>query len=235
MNQFEVIKSEWMTAYQDVFNKSQFRDALESGFKLESYKEILKQIYYHARENPQIQVLATVYFRGQQREMIKNFYRHALAEIGHDQLALNDLQYLGEDTTRLPAGRPLPATTALLSYPFYQIQFQDPVGYLGYLFHLEFMPTQFGEDFMKAFRRAEIPDGALTFVKEHLQVDQAHNRMMEEYVENLVFTEESLESVIYASAVTAGLYINMLDQAIEAAAVRSPRLYREVHREVRLQ
>ena len=49
---------------------------------VEHYAAYLSQVFHHTRENPQIQALATVYFRGQQRAAIKRFFRHASSEIG---------------------------------------------------------------------------------------------------------------------------------------------------------
>ena len=57
--------------------------------------------------------------RGRQRHLVKNFFEHATSEVGHDQLALNDLKTPGEDVSRIPFERPIPATMALLGYAFY--------------------------------------------------------------------------------------------------------------------
>ena len=91
-----------------------------------------------------------MYFRGHEREMVKPFFRHATSEIGHDQLALNDMIALGEDVSDIPQGQPLPATTALLAYPFYQIGYHGHMGYLGYLYFLEFTPTTMGAGLLQA-------------------------------------------------------------------------------------
>ena len=178
------------------------------------YKEILRQVFHHARENPQIQVLATVYFRGHQRTMVKDFYRHAISEIGHDQLTLNDLEILGEDISLIPYENPLPSTTALLSFAFYQINNLNPIGYLGYLFFLEFTPTQNGKTYMNLLSKIGVPNSAMTFLQDHAEIDIAHNKMMESYIAKLVNTENDLNSVIYAMQVTGKLYADMLQEAL---------------------
>lgn len=178
------------------------------------YKEILRQVFHHARENPQIQVLATVYFRGHQRTMVKDFYRHAISEIGHDQLTLNDLKILGEDISLIPYENPLPSTTALLSFAFYQINNLNPIGYLGYLFFLEFTPTQNGKTYMNLLSKIGVPNSAMTFLQDHAEIDIAHNKMMESYIAKLVNTENDLNSVIYAMQVTGKLYADMLQEAL---------------------
>jgi hypothetical protein len=181
------------------------------------YKSLLREIFHHTRENPQLQALATVYFRGSQRAAVKGFLRHALSEVGHDQLALDDLRTLGEPVEEIPLENPLPATTALLSFGFYQIYNLDPVGYLGYLYFLEFTPTQAGREFMTGIERMGVPREAMTFLQDHATIDIGHNRMMESYVDELVTSERHRDAVIYAMQVTGELYGNFVTSAFRRA------------------
>lgn len=216
MMKFQLIKKEWQKEFEKMSRTPGFARIARQQMGVEHYKAIMREIYYHARENPQIQALATVYFRGKQREMVKGFFKHATSEIGHDQLALNDLKALEEDVTDLPYLQPLPATTALIGYAFYQIQHLNPLGYLGYLFHLEFMPTQGGKEYMKAFQAAGVPEEALSFVKDHATIDIGHNKLMERYIDELVQTPEDIDAVVHAARVTAYLYGAMVQQAFES-------------------
>ena len=53
------------------FNASPPIRRLTSGeIEVTHYQWILRQIFHHARENPQIQALATVHFRGKQRDWL---------------------------------------------------------------------------------------------------------------------------------------------------------------------
>jgi hypothetical protein len=211
------IKHAWTPIIED-FNSSGPLKRLGSGnISIEHYKSVLRQIFHYSREDPQIQALTTIYFRGKQRQLIRKFYQHAISEIGHDQLALNDLRSLGEDVSQIPFERPLPATIALIAYPIYQIQFHNPVGYLGYLFFLEFMPTGNGRKYMTMLENLGVPESAMTFIRDHATIDVGHNKLMEVYVNELVVTEEDLESVIYAMRVTAKLYADMIESAFEHA------------------
>lgn len=186
------------------------------------YKGYLRQVFHHTRENPQIQACATVYFRGAQRGLIRKFYAHASSEIGHDQLALNDLGVLGLDVSKISTETPLPSTTALISFPYYQIQHLNPVGYLGYLFFLEFTPTSRGGQYMELLRSMGVPDTALTFLHDHTTIDVGHNRMMESYAESLIQDEADLESVLYALEVTGRLYGQMVVDSFAQGDVETP-------------
>ena len=214
-----------MTTFNDI--KQCFDDTLtrfESGAAIsalmagqatgQQYAAILRQIYFQARENPQIQAYATAHFRGAQRDSVRRFLQHATAEIGHDQLARNDLDALGVDTSELPLENPAPTTIALTSFAYFQISHLNPVGYLGYLFFLEFMPTSAGQRYGQQLLEAGVPKEALSFLMEHAHVDVAHNRLMEKYVDGLVTTQADLEAVKYAVRVTGDLYARMLEQAM---------------------
>jgi pyrroloquinoline quinone (PQQ) biosynthesis protein C len=132
-------------------------------------------------------------------------------------MALADLAALGEDVSEVPLTNPLPTTIALTAFPFYQVQYANPVGYLGYLHFLEHMPTAAGRSYAEGLRRAGVPDNALGFLHEHTTVDVAHNKLMEEYIQRLVRTEADLDAVCYAIEVTGDLYAIMLQGAIEDA------------------
>jgi hypothetical protein len=209
------------TAFQPVlatFLASPPMRRLASGeMTVAEYRTVLREIFHHTRENPQLQALATVYFRGRQRDMVRPFYAHAASEIGHDQLALNDYVTLGGDAAAVPYQNPLPATTALLAYGFYQIYNLNPLGYLGYLFFLEFNGTSAGEGIMSSLAKIGVPETAMTFLRDHVEIDVAHNRMMQKYAAHLVKTEEDVDCVVYAMKTTGHLYAEMIRQAVEDA------------------
>src|ERR1700756_5057001 len=89
------------------------------------YASYLRETYFYTRDNPQIQAVATAWLRGPDRQAVKAFLRHALSEVGHDGLALADLMTLGRDVSSIPDEQPLPFTAALISFPFYAIQYRS--------------------------------------------------------------------------------------------------------------
>ena len=213
-NNLATIKEAWLKELAKFDNSGPFLKLFAGQLTIEHYKSILREIYFHTRENPQLQTFAAAFFKGEQRKYVKPFFKHATSEIGHDQLALDDIATLGGDISNIPNERALPETLALLGYGFYQIQFLNPIGYLGYLFHLEFTPTQQGGAYMQALEKIGVPKEAMTFIYDHSTIDVGHNKMMEGYAADLILSDEDLEAVIYAVKVTARLYINMLEAAI---------------------
>ena len=217
---FDRVLTRFQPVLEEFLNSSPMRALRGGEMTVADYRAILRQIFHHTRENPQLQALATVYFRGRQRDVARAFYRHSFSEIGDDQLALNDFVTLSGDASGVPYENPLPATTALLSYGFYQIYNLNPVGYLGYLFFLEFTPTRAGGALLEALTNAGVPRNAMTFLKDHTTVDVGHNKLMETYVDRLVRSEAELDCIVYAMKTTGYLYAEMLAHAM--ADARSP-------------
>lgn len=200
------------------FARSRSMRLLGSGqLRVPHYISILRQIHFQARENPQLQALAAVRFRGADRGTVKMFLKHATSEIGHDQLALDDLRTLGVDVGQIQYEFSLPETTALTAFAYYTIEHRNPLGYLGYLYFLEHMPTASGGAYLEALRAAGVPDAAMTFLQEHVTVDHAHNRLLDEYLNRLIHTTDDETAVNYAIIATGRLYAAMLDAAITAA------------------
>ena len=173
---------------------------------LAHYAALMRETYYYTRENPQIQAAATAFFRGAQRDTVRDFLRHATSEIGHDQLALNDVEAVGFSTEGVPLAHPLPSTIALTAWAYYQIYAVNPVGYLGYLYFLEFMPVRCGQDYIAGLLKMGVPAEATSFLVDHAKVDIGHTQAMTDYVANLVQSERDLDAVIYSMRVTGELY-----------------------------
>ncbi len=217
MNAYQALVDAWNENVQ-LIQRSKTLELIASGrITRAQYAAVLRQIFHQTRENPQIQALVTMRFRGEERELVKTFLRHAISEIGHDELARRDIEALGSDTSTLLQERPLPATFAVIASVVYMIEHHDPIAYLGYLFHLEYTPTQLGARYMAALEQCGIPREAMSFLEEHSTVDVAHCKLIEQYCEKLIRTPEQLEAALYMQRVTAEMYAAMYDQAIISA------------------
>jgi len=213
MEAFRELQEAFVPVQAAFFRTGGIQRVMQGSVGSPHYASYLRQVFHHTRENPQIQALATVYFRGHQRAVIKRFFKHASSEIGHDLLAMEDLRELGQNVDTLAEENPLPETTALLAFPFHQIYNLNPVGYLGYLFFLEFLPTGSGGALMSALEAAGVPRAAMRFLHDHATIDVGHNLMMESYAQALLTTPRELASAIYAMRVTGVLYGRMIEAA----------------------
>jgi pyrroloquinoline quinone (PQQ) biosynthesis protein C len=213
---FFELQGTWQAIEQRFMSSPPIQRLRRGDLTLAHYACYLRETYFYTREDPQIQALCTAWFRGSDREMVKPFLQHATSEIGHDQLALDDLRSLGFDADAIPRENPLPMTTALISFPFYAIQYRGPISYLGYLYFLEFLPTSRGADIAAALSAIGVPAESMSFLHEHRTVDVHHNRLMKRYADEMVRTEADIAEVTYAIEVTGRLFEGMLTGAFEA-------------------
>ena len=181
---------------------------------VEEYGRILREIYFYTRENPQLQAALTLKLTGRGRSIVKPMLRHSASEIGHDQLALDDLKTIGQFSTDIVNQRPRPTTNPMIAWPHYAIAMRRPAAYLAHIYFLEHMPTTAGAQFAGALLECGIPKDALTFLEEHVAVDVSHNKLMELYLNETLLDEADYLDFEYGLHVTSNHYAAMLAGAI---------------------
>lgn len=214
---YKELVSAWNHEVDKLYNHGWLKRIKEGNVGKDHYVSYLIETYHHAGMNPQLQAYATMYFNGRPRDLVKKFYQHAISEIGHDLLALSDAANLGFDKDKIVASRPLATTLAYNALPFYQVQQGNILGYLGYLFHLEHLPTRDGNSIIEMLIGNGIPANATSFLEEHAKVDYSHNKLMEIYVSELVKTKADLNEAIASAKDAALLHYYMMDAAFERA------------------
>ena len=215
MQTYERILTFWKDEMIQMRSKPEFSMMHQNSFTLESYKYYLRETYYHTRENPISQLIAVRSFSRTQHDILSKYVAHARSEISHDLLALNDYVALGGNREEVIMGMPLPDTEAMIGYTYYCAYSDTPLKYLGYLFHVEALPTLQGQDYIKLLLNSGVPENAVTFLKEHADVDPSHSKLMAQYIEALVKTEE--DELILKHAIKTGM---MLHHRMLIAAIK---------------
>ncbi len=213
MEAFDDVSRAFSEVEKRFMNSAVLKRVSSGAMTLDHYAAYLRETFFYTREDPQIQAAATAFFRGPDREMVDLFLQHAKAEVGHDQMALNDLAFLGFDTSLIPDQAPLPATENLIAYPYWAMAHKEPAAYLGYLYFLEFLPTSQGGGIAAALSQVGVPSQAMTFLDEHQQVDVHHNRLMRTYINKMVRSPRSLDAIVAALQATALNFELMLTYA----------------------
>lgn len=216
MTKFERIKKEWGKAFAEMNQSEGFSRLMKGDVTKEHYVQMVKQLYLQVRENSSLQAMCTNRFKGPRRSLVSMFLKHALSEVGHEQLIADDLRAMGVDITNIECQRPLPSIIAMIAFPHYLITHENPISYIGFVFHLEFMPTAMGWSYIENLKKIGIPENAMSFIAEHAEVDVAHNKLMERYIDELIVDEKDLEDVIYAARVGARYYGNAVTEIIAA-------------------
>jgi pyrroloquinoline quinone (PQQ) biosynthesis protein C len=211
----EFIFDEWQKEWKKLGTNAWFKRLEGGDITAAHYASYLQETYHQTGLNPQIQAAATLCFPGRPRDMVKKYYQHAISEISHDLLALDDLVTLGADRDTVISSTPLPATRALIAFPIYEMQYVSPLVYLGYLYHLEYLPTQGGAAYAAGLAKAGIPECAMTFLIEHATVDVHHNKLMQSYIAHFVTNEREAKIVAESARATCVLHGHMTTDAFE--------------------
>jgi pyrroloquinoline quinone (PQQ) biosynthesis protein C len=210
------IRTEWEKSLTELLRGEFFMRLAGGTLTVAHYKILMREIYYNSRENPQSFALMAAYLKGNKRDLSPKIFRHCLAEYSHHDLALEDLRNLGVDVSEIPHRRPLPTTEAMVAFAVYQVQHSNPLGDLGYLYHLEMIPAGNGAGILKALRAMGVPDNALSFIDEHAKVDATHTKWLEGYLRESIESEEDIRAVIHGAQGTARLHGLMLQGILDA-------------------
>ena len=177
---------------------------------LEQYCSYLVETFHHTRENPFSQVLSATKLRRDQHNLFKKYISHALAEVKHDLLALNDFAALGGDIAYVTQNAPLESTQELIDFTYTLANKETPLYYLGYLYHVEMLPTQNGQAYIDMLKNKGLPENSYTFLAEHVEVDIQHNKMMRYYIDKLVNSSQDLEIFIQGMNEGINLHFKMV-------------------------
>lgn len=209
------LQEEWAREFARM-REEEFMALLAAGrLELPHYLGFLRETYHNVSFNPKLMALFMAHLRSDLPSLEAKFLKHAAMEIGHDALALEDYRLLGGDADRVHASRPLPATEALTGFITFQIQHRNPLAYLGYLYHLEALPVQFGGEVIEALIRIGVPLEATSFLREHADADPVHLKWNREYLEGFVRSERDLEAVLYGLRGTCRLHAGMFREILE--------------------
>lgn len=211
----EQIKFEFEAVVADFQKSPAMQWMASTNFTLDHYLAILRVLFHHSRENPQVQITATAYLRGHQQRVVRDFFKQAIARAGWAKLVMTDLESLGINIQEFLAQKQLPGTIALTAYAYHQIRELNPVGYLGYLYFLDFMPCRCAQAYFQTLKRLEIPEVAMSFIKAQTAVDIGDIKRMANYIEVLVRSQADFDAVAYGMQITAKLYGTMLQEAME--------------------
>jgi pyrroloquinoline quinone (PQQ) biosynthesis protein C len=215
MSVVDRVEKEWEACYGWISRGEFLRSLSEGRFTLPSYAIFLRETYHNAAMNPRLGSLFHAHLEPDRPALVARFLKHNASEVGHDELALADLRALGWDTEPVRRGRPLPSTEAFTAFISFQIQHRNPMAYLGYLYHLEGLPTRLGEESIAALLKIGIPAEAMSFLKEHAEADQAHMRLNQEYLAGLARSEADIEAVLYGLRGACSLHGLMLQGVME--------------------
>ena len=193
------------------------------------YALYLLETYHYTRENPRHQALVGA-IADYDPAYLRFCLKHALEELGHEQMALHDMRSVGfrPDPDALP--EPLPATEVLTAYLYWISQRGNPLARVGYSFWAESSYEHIGPLLLAAREKLGLEDRQMTFLVGHARIDAEHAREVEEVVRRFAVTPADWSAVRRTMTTSLRLTVAMLDAIAaeydEVVAGRSDRVKR---------
>lgn len=155
----------------------------------------MTETYHYTKHNAKNQALVATRSDKMSTGYMKFCLNHAAEEVGHELMALKDIQRLGFDITENNMPRPLCSTQSLIAYLYHISLNENPLGRLGYSFWAERVYDYIKPLLSLMEEGLGIPKKAMTFFNEHSDIDQKHADEVDEVVARYVKNDEDFEIV----------------------------------------
>jgi len=185
----EICNEEWAKIKQGNF----FRLA-ESDLTTELYIKAMVQVFHYTKNNAINQAAATFPEDHKKVGLLRFAMKHALEELGHENMVVRDLTSLGVDQEVFNT-QPLPATEALNGYLDSVALRGGVIPRLGYSFWAEDSYEHLEGLLTACKTKLKLTDDQLTFFIAHAVIDEKHADDVNNAIDRWVETEEEKESV----------------------------------------
>ncbi len=182
---------------------------------LNFYSCWLAQSYFYTSRSTRLLLMAASHATMEQSALHRRFAIHATEEKGHELLAVRDLKDLGWDIQTIGE---FPMTTAFYATQFYKVQNQSSQLLMGWVLPLEGVAVEYGEKIRDAVKKHH-PKASTRFLDIHIGEDEAHVAEAIKAIETI--PKEEMPGIINNIETTADMYLRVLDQCKEKAALLS--------------
>jgi thiaminase len=176
----------------------------------ELYRDLMIEIYHYTKHNSRNQA-ATAMVEAPDG-LLKFAYHHAAEELGHERMAIHDLESLNLLDKDILQRKPLPATEALIGYLYYVAFKHGALARLGYSFWAEDVYEQIDEALRKIRQDLSLADKNMTFFVAHAKIDEKHIDQVTDCIERFVKTPAEEALVRQVAKTTIFLTGQLLEQ-----------------------
>ncbi|MBU3082492.1 iron-containing redox enzyme family protein [Acinetobacter baumannii] len=213
MNEFikkldEVVTEEWAKIKSGEFWTLAMSEAIDP----ELYKNLMEEIYHYTKHNSINQATAAYKTLPEQRKLLRFVYKHALEELGHENMVINDLKSVDLYEEGIENRKPLPATQALISFLYLTALEKGAIPRLGYSFWAETCYDHIDELLKKIALDLNLQDKQMTFFVAHSEIDAKHSTEVNDVIMSCITSNEEFDEVMNTAQVTLYLTGQMLEQ-----------------------
>ncbi len=196
---FEQRMKSALSAGIEKLNETEFVKSVQSGDNTrEIYKEYLRYAYHYVRETSSFTPLAARRMDPKHLRVRKWLLEHSSEEMGHELMALRDLERLGEDKEKVQNSKIPVGVTAWASFFHYKVSMANPFCAFGVLYFLEGMAQEMAPKVLVPIVQ-NLPDSekkAITFFKEHGELDAEHMKEQEALIFSMKLTKEEEDAMV---------------------------------------
>ncbi|MCL1126874.1 iron-containing redox enzyme family protein [Shewanella surugensis] len=205
----EICDKEWGKIKAGTF----FRLANEA-ITTELYIDAMVQVFHYTKNNAINQAAATFPEDHKKVGLLRFAMRHALEELGHENMVVRDLGSMGVDLSVFDTP-PLPATEALNGYLHSVAIRGGVIPRLGYSFWAEDSYEHLG-GLLDACRNVlKLTDKQLSFFVAHAVIDIKHAQDVNDAIEEWVVTDKEKRDVIQVAKTTLFLTGQILESVAQ--------------------
>ena len=194
--------------YQDIMNGENAK---------EYYIKYLHYAYQYVVQTSSFTPLAARRMDPKHLKIRKWILEHSSEEMGHELMALKDLEKFGFHKAEVMATPTPIGVTAWASFFHYKVAIENPFAAFGVLYFLEGMATELAPKVVKGIVDSldEKEKKAITFFREHGDLDEDHLAEQEEVLFKAELTVEEQEIIIETVREAAEMKRFMLDKLVE--------------------
>ncbi|WP_228762860.1 iron-containing redox enzyme family protein [Xylella fastidiosa] len=182
---------------------------------------MMEQIYHYTRHNSVNQAAAAYSTAPENRRLLRFVYKHALEELGHEQMVVHDLKSINLYNEGFENLRPLPATQALISYLYKVALDKGAVARLGYSYWAENCYGHIDPLLRKFSNDLNLTKNNMSFFVAHSEIDSKHSDEVNEAISFSELTKDEEEEIINTDVTTLYLTGQILEQVAHEYSLTS--------------
>lgn len=206
------IEKQWETIKNGKF----WKHVTSDGFDKDLYTSLMAQVYYYSKHNAVNQAIAATSFRSKpSNKLLKFVCKHALEEIGHENMIIMDLQSIDIDTTFLEENENcLPPTQALIGYLYHTSMNFGAFPRLGYSYWAESVYDDIAPILESMRCSLNLNDKNMNFFVAHSNIDEHHFEEVKKAIISYEFSPEEESQIIEVAEVTLYLTGQIMESVI---------------------
>lgn len=203
----KVINEGWETIKEGRY----WQYCLNNPIPKELYQTVMLQVYHYTRFNSVNQAACAYSATPEQTTLLRFVYKHALEELGHENMVIRDLESIDLLPQEIP--EPLPPTQALIAFLNDVALRKGPIARLGYSYWAEDVYDDIQPMLNKFREDLGLQDDNMTFFVAHSHIDEKHSEEVRQAMQRVVSTDKECSEILEVARTTLYLTGQLLEES----------------------